>query len=541
MVNVIALSLTRARGAQLPDREGQEQFLRFDDRIATLLTLPGSDPHDVAVRWRQLVDVVSRAGPDEETSAPFIAALAVIRADADRVPLAARAAAARAIAGRPLSDDLIAVFAADRLAVNAPILAAVADDASLRERLLKVAGNDTRRFLETLGGVENDEEQEDAQVAPAPDEPTSGDPISIQDMVNRIEGHLQAGRVASGTTVPVAADPISPPVRPPAAKTRAGTPTPKPAGQPHRFEWTSDRHGEITQVDGAPRAALIGRDLSSGAPEELRRALAANEKFANVILPAMGADWRWSGTPVIDAGGNFAGYEGFAERIVQAPSRDKASKRDPQSLRELVHEIRTPLNAIIGFAEIIDGEYLGPAEPPYRKRAAHIVTQARILLGAIEDLDFAARLQAGQEDEKPTPLGELIKPFKPVWKAAAKDRGVGLIVPKRKDMQDAVIDAGLAGRLIDRVMTSLIGAADGGQQTGLQHDVERDHVRIAFLRPESLAEFTGSDLLDPALDIDGKLVGLGFSLRLVRSLARIAGGDLTVDRDALILILPRAA
>ncbi|MBT8426634.1 MAG: hypothetical protein KJO02_01255, partial [Erythrobacter sp.] len=477
------------------------------------MTLPGSDPHDVAVRWRQLVDVVSRAGPDEEASAPFIAALAVIRADADRVPLAARAAAARAIAGRPLSDDLIAVFAADRLAVNAPILAAVADDAPLRERLLKVAGSDTRRFLETLGG------EDEAPIATAaPESSASGDPVSIQDMVNRIEGHLQAGRVASGSAVSVPPDPISPPDRAPAAKTRAATPTPEPAVQTRRFEWASDRHGEIMQVEGAPRAALIGRDLPSGAPEKLRRALAANEAFTDISLPAMGADWRWSGTPVTDVEGNFAGYEGYAERIVPAPSREAPLKRDPQSLRELVHEIRTPLNAIIGFAEIIDGEYLGPAETPYRKRAAHIVAQSRILLGAIEDLDFAARLQAGQEDEKPATLGELIKPFKPVWKAAAKDRGVGLNVPKRKVMQDAVIDAGLAGRLIDRVMTSLIGAAEGAQHTGLQHDVERDHVRIAFLRPDSLSGLATNDLLDPALDVDGKLVGLGFSLRLVRGL-----------------------
>ncbi|WP_265529834.1 sensor histidine kinase [Sphingomicrobium marinum] len=524
--------------------------MRFDDRIATILTLPGSDPHDVAVRWRQLVDVVSRAGPDEETSAPFIAALAVIRADAERVPLAARAAAARAIAGRPLSDDLIAVFAADRLAVNAPILAAVADNASLRERLLKVAGNDTRRFLETLSGEEDHEEEtqknEEAkeepikEPAPAPDVAPSGDPISIQDMVNRIEGHLQAGRVASGTDVSVAPEPISPPKPAPAATPSTTAPASEPAAQSARFSWTSDRDGEITHVEGAPRAALIGRDLTSGAPEAMRRALAANKAFADIILPAMGADWRWNGTPVTDADGNFAGYEGYAERRVEAPAQG-ASKRDPQSLRELAHEIRTPLNAIIGFAEIIDGEYLGPADTPYRQRAAHIVAQARILLGAIEDLDFAARLQAGQEDEKPTPLGELIKPFKPVWKAAAKDRGVGLSVPKRKTMQDAVIDAGLAGRLIDRVMTSLIGAAEEAQHTGLLHDIERDHVRIAFLRPASLAGLAATDLLDPALDFDGKLVGLGFSLRLVRGLARIAAGDLIVDRDALILILPRAA
>ena len=38
------------------------------------------------------------------------------------------------------------------------------------------------------------------------------------------------------------------------------------------------------------------------------------------------------------------------------------------------------MNAIIGFAEIIDGQMLGPADRHYRTRAAEIVGQARLLL-----------------------------------------------------------------------------------------------------------------------------------------------------------------
>ena len=67
---------------------------------------------------------------------------------------------------------------------------------------------------------------------------------------------------------------------------------------------------------------------------------------------------------------------------------------DPDSLRELVHEIKTPLNAIIGFAEIIEGQYLGPADHRYRERAGEIVAQARLLLSAIDDLDFAAKIHS---------------------------------------------------------------------------------------------------------------------------------------------------
>ena len=46
-------------------------------------------------------------------------------------------------------------------------------------------------------------------------------------------------------------------------------------------------------------------------------------------------------------------------------------------------------------------------------------------------------------------------------------------------------------------------------------------------------------LLDPAFDVgQGSALGLGFSLRLVRGLASVAGGRLDVAPDRLILLLP---
>ena len=83
--------------------------------------------------------------------------------------------------------------------------------------------------------------------------------------------------------------------------------------------------------------------------------------------------------------------------------------RDPDSLRELAHEIKTPLNTIIGFAEIISGQYLGPADRPYRDRAQDIVAQARLLLTAIDDLDFAARLRSQRGAAASTSLALVVQ------------------------------------------------------------------------------------------------------------------------------------
>ena len=45
--------------------------MRFDDRLLTVLNQPAEDRHDAAVRWRQLVDLVARAGAN--SASPVIA------------------------------------------------------------------------------------------------------------------------------------------------------------------------------------------------------------------------------------------------------------------------------------------------------------------------------------------------------------------------------------------------------------------------------------------------------------------------------------
>ena len=96
--------------------------MRFDDRLATVLSQPVGSPHDRAVRWRQLVDLVARSNGHADR-ALLEQAIDLIRTERPAIREPIRAAAARSIAGSPIPLALLTVFAADKLSVAAPLIA----------------------------------------------------------------------------------------------------------------------------------------------------------------------------------------------------------------------------------------------------------------------------------------------------------------------------------------------------------------------------------------------------------------------------------
>ncbi len=74
-----------------------------------------------------------------------------------------------------------------------------------------------------------------------------------------------------------------------------------------------------------------------------------------------------------------------------------ATKLKAEFLANMNHEIRTPLNAILGFAEVIENEVLGPvACAKYRDYAAHIRVSGGNLLTIIDDILEMAHIEAGR-------------------------------------------------------------------------------------------------------------------------------------------------
>lgn len=498
--------------------------MRFDDGLATVLGQPLDDSAAREVAWRQIVDLLAQARIDGDVRLERDAyrRLAAWRAD---IPVDVRRAVALSLLGRLVPGALVAFFATDLLSVARPLLAAARVTPSGWLAILADLPPSARALLRHRTDL-------------APEVERALESFGAADLV------LEA----------------------PAPAPDPDGPEPAPAPAIDRFAFETGADGIVRWVEGAPRAALIGLSIAAaarpgdphGVDGHAAGAVRARARFADARLtvggtgPASGA-WRISAVAVFDAAsGRFTGHRGVARRPRlderAGPAADGlfgAGVATPDAVRQLVHELRTPLNAITGFAEMIEHGVMGPAERTMREGARGIAGEARRLAGVIDDLDAAARPDRAGPHAGADPAAVLAG-LSAELSATARARGVDLAVVADAAMPPVAADAADVERMMARLVGAMIGLARPGERLAVRLDGDVDGARLSVARPATLAGRGESVLLDPGYTPEGDwpdapLLGLGFTLRLVRAFAQARGGTLAVRPDALVLALPARA
>jgi len=549
--------------------------VRFDDRLDTVLAAGQTPGLGAQATWRQLVDLMGR-----ERFADEAALIGRLRDLRGQVPMAVRMSSGRGLAGAWPSAPLVGLFGEDEPAVAEPVLGGVRLAATGWLGLLPRLGpasrgilrrrNDlpavVRRGLDSLGSVDR------AIAAPI----TATDPPVAVDADADANDGAACPPSQPATAAPFGDDPrfagpagITFPIADLIARIdayrhgwseRFRDPPPATTGG---FRFVTDPAGTIRWVDGVGRAALVGASLAMPGPQGLVRidagaaaALRRRARFADIRLEVEGlsdaaGSWRIGAVPRFDpATGRFVGYAGTGQRPAAREPAPATGTRAAMSdgLRQLVHELRTPANAVMGFAELIETQLLGPVSDPYRERAHVIRVQAASLLAAIDDLDVAARIEGGALDLRPAevPLGALIGRAVTDLTPLARARGVELAA---SGDAVAVVDDRAADRLVNRLLAALIAAAEAGERIDVAVHTAGRHVVVTSTRPRAIATMPGEPLFtldgvaDALADDGGEgapLLGIGFTLRLARNLAAELGGELTIDQDRLTLRLPAA-
>ena len=522
-----------------------------DSMIATILRQAPADRRASIAAWRQLTDILAQRGNQLDTTDIRRAfhALAVLRRD---VPEKVRRDCAVAVARHGRFAPLVAFYANDVPAVSATML-----------RRARLAEADWLAMLPTTAATAR------SILAGRSDLPVS---------VRRALDSLGAGSVALPQPAIAAADASAADVvdEAPASqiselvrridKYQSSRSKPAPARPRTSFLFETGPDGVIRWVDGITRGAAIGLSIAEsalgGEPGTDGAAVGAFRQRAEIvnarmILEGSAADageWRFSALPWFDpATGQFCGYRGTARR----PQHNELPYGRPEpsdsgdSIRQLIHELRSPLNAISGFAQIISGQMFGPVSGAYRKMADSIIADAGAVQDIIDDLEVAARSTGVVETKASDEVADLATVMAQIEGDLAPllaDQRIDLSISRVGGPFLAHADDANSRRMVGRLLTALVDICEAGTTLVGQLVAEAgpdDMLQLRIVRPAAIRFASAADLLDPGFSPEGEAPGaailsLGFSLRLVDSLARGAGGRLDIGHNALTLYLPSA-
>lgn len=554
--------------------------MRFDDSLKTVLAADVSTSFGARAAFRQLTDLIARKrAPADDLLLDQLRSLRAL------VPVETRSSVARGLALVDPPVALVALFAEDEPEVAAAVLRiaqlAPEDWETLIPRLSPMGRSVLRqrrdlppiatRSLESLGSTDfslSDQRPRSAfpvavervGAAIAPVEAVT--PVHSAGAAEQRQQAAQAGGTSERFEIADLVHRIE--------EFQRGRNTPYPlneveAAQVASFRFETDADGIIRWIDSAPRGAVIGTHLAhagrarTGVDGVAAGAFRKRAAFADARLviagnSPLGGDWRIAGVPVFEqSSGRFLGYRGSARRprieedaARARPAEVTIDRRGAEGLRRLVHELRTPTNAIAGFSELIERQMLGPVPETYRERAAAIRSQVSGLIGAIEDLDMAARIEAAALDLRADviALAPLLSRVAEDLAPLASRRGATLLMPDVADARVAA-DPVAVERVISRLIATLLSASAPGEALQVAVGSAGETVHVSIDRP---AAFVGRD--DAALlhldeqndDADGApLLGVGFALRLVRNLAAELGGQLSFEPACLTVALPQAS
>ncbi len=158
-----------------------------------------------------------------------------------------------------------------------------------------------------------------------------------------------------------------------------------------------------------------------------------------------------------------------------------------------------------------------------------------MLLLAIDDLDFAAKLHSSDDGgARRADVAGLIERMTPALREVATDRSVDLEVSPLPRAVVADVEPELADRLIFRMCIALIEQAGPGERLRLTVEPSGERWRVSMTPPARLVAMTDEPLGGEA-DTEH-----GFSLRLLRGLARIAGASVEAAPARISLLFARA-
>ncbi len=231
------------------------------------------------------------------------------------------------------------------------------------------------------------------------------------------------------------------------------------------------------------------------------------------------------------------------QESVQRVAREQAeweSRSKSEFIASMSHELRTPLNSVIGFAEVIHDELLGPlGSSKYGEYAGDILSSGRHLLELVDDIIDISTVEAGTIKlvKENIDLTEMFELCLALVRERAAEVGVELGFAVEEGTPRLRADSVKLKRMLLNLLTNAIKftpsagrvsvSAKAGGREAVCITVADTGIGIAAEEIERVLEPFGQANLPTEMNREG--IGLG--LYLTKSLIYAHGGWLEIVSD----------
>lgn len=214
----------------------------------------------------------------------------------------------------------------------------------------------------------------------------------------------------------------------------------------------------------------------------------------------------------------------------------------------LGHDLKTPLNAILGYAEVMQAELMGPMPKPYADYPAIIHESGTDLLLLVDDILDLARAEAGQPRLDPEPVDLTASAESVIRQLDGQATRIGITLKLKADGEVwAEADARAVRQIWQNLVSNAIKYSGSGKTITLETRIEGGAALLSVTdRGAGIAAADLSKLTEPFAQGTGAKPGTGLGLSVVRRFAELHGGALKIESKPgkgtrVEVTLPRAS